>query len=148
MAANLLDAARSDVDELVALERACFSVPWTKGQIIAELPDRQHELLIARDEQGALLGYVGMMTVLDEGYISNVAVREESRRQGVADALIAELLQRAATRELAFVTLEVRESNEAAQRLYEKHGFVRVGLRRGYYEAPRENAVLMTKYLK
>ena len=148
MAANLLDAARSDVDELVALERACFSVPWTKGQIIAELPDRQHELLIARDEQGKLLGYVGMMTVLDEGYISNVAVREESRRQGVADALLAELLQRAATRELAFVTLEVRESNEAAQRLYEKHGFVRVGLRRGYYEAPRENAVLMTKYLK
>ena len=145
MAANLLDAARSDVDELVALERACFSVPWTKGQIIAELPDRQHELLIARDEQGTLLGYVGMMTVLDEGYIANVAVDPAYRRQGIGDRLIERLTEIAAERRLSFVTLEVRAGNRPAIALYEKHGFVPVGLRRNYYIQPREDALLMTK---
>ena len=148
MSITITDAARSDVDAIIELERACFTVPWTRGQIVAELPSEHHELLLAKDEQGRLLGYVGMMTVLDEGYISNVAVDESCRRQGTGSALIEELLRRASHRELAFVTLEVRESNEAAKRLYEKYGFVPVGLRRGYYEAPRENAVLMTFYLK
>ena len=89
-----------------------------------------------------------MMTVLDEGYISNVAVAPEHRRKGCADALITALLSRAALRELSFVTLEVREHNEPAIALYRKHGFVPVGLRKNYYEAPVENALLMTCYLK
>ena len=94
------------------------------------------------------MGYVGMMCVLDEGYIANVAVSPDWRRQGIGDALIAELLRRAVSRELAFVTLEVRAGNEAAKALYAKHGFVPVGLRKKYYASPTEDAVLMTKFLK
>ena len=106
-----------------------------------------HVFLIA-EENGKLLGYVGMMHVLDEGYISNVAVAPEARRRGVAGALIRELLRRAEEKELSFVTLEVRESNAAAIALYERFGFRSVGRRKQYYEAPREDALLMTCFLK
>ena len=95
-----------------------------------------------------MLGYVGMMFVLDEGYISNVAVAPAFRRRGIADALIAELLRRADALSLSFVTLEVREHNIPAISLYENNGFVRVGLRKNYYQKPCENAVLMTRYLE
>ena len=86
--------------------------------------------------------------MLDEGYISNVAVHPDARRQGIGDALIDALAAKAAELELAFLTLEVRESNAPAIALYAKHGFHPVGKRKNYYDAPKEDAVLMTCYLK
>ena len=141
------DAAPEHIDAIEALEKMCFSVPWTRDQLLSQLPDERHEFLVALCE-GQPVGYVGMMCVLDEGYIANVAVSPACRRQGIADALIAELLRRAVNRQLAFVTLEVREGNEAAKALYAKHGFVPVGTRKNYYSSPREDAVLMTNFLK
>ena len=148
MGFRIVNASPRHLTELEALEKRCFSLPWTEEMLMGQLPDDNHELLAAESESGELLGYVGMMTVLDEGYISNVAVAPEQRRQGIADALIAALLERAALRALSFVTLEVREHNGPAIALYAKHGFVPVGLRKNYYEAPVENAILMTKFLK
>lgn len=87
------------------------------------------------------------MNVLDEGYLSNIAVSPEHRRQGIAEALLKALLVRASARKLSFVTLEVRAGNIPAQTLYRKLGFTEVGVRRGYYEHPKEDAVLMTLYL-
>ena len=145
---SVVDVSPRLLAEIEALEKRCFSLPWTWEQLLSQLPDDSHEFLAAESETGELLGYVGMMTVLDEGYISNVAVSPEHRRQGIADALIHALLERASLRELSFVTLEVREHNAPAIALYRKHGFSPVGLRKNYYEAPVENAVLMTKYLK
>ena len=145
---RITDADEAYLDALCALEEQCFSSPWTRGQLRANLPDGQHELLLALDGDGKLLGYVGMMTVLDEGYIGNVAVDPAARRQGIGGALIEELLDRSRKRGLAFVTLEVRESNLAARGLYAGRGFVPVGLRKNYYTAPKENAVLMTYYLQ
>ena len=145
---HIKNAEEAQLDALARLDSACFAHPWTCGQLRAYLPDDRHELLLAQDENGRLLGYVGMMTVLDEGYLDKVAVAEDCRRQGVGSALICALLQRARARELAFVTLEVRRSNAAAQGLYAKHGFVPVGLRKNYYQALREDAVLMTHYLE
>ena len=141
------DAAPEHIDAIEALEKMCFSVPWTREQLLSQLPDERHEFLVALCE-GQPVGYVGMMCVLDEGYIANVAVSPACRRQGIADALIAELLRRALSRELAFVTLEVRAGNEAAKALYAKHGFVPVGTRKKYYTSPTEDAILMTKFLK
>ena len=83
--------------------------------------------------------------MLDEGYIGNVAVRPAFRRRGVADALLDALDTRASERGLAFLTLEVRAGDEPAIALYRKHGYLRVGLRPGYYADPREDAILMTK---
>ena len=148
MGFRIVNASPRHLPELEALEKRCFSLPWTEEMLMGQLPDDNHEFLAAESESGELLGYVGMMTVLDEGYISNVAVAPEQRRQGIADALIAALLERASLRALSFVTLEVREHNGPAIALYAKHGFVPVGLRKNYYEAPVENAILMTKFLK
>lgn len=130
-----------------AIEAECFSDPWTEETIISQLPDENHSFLVALDGEH-VVGYVGMMKVLDEGYISNVAVTSTYRRQKIGDALITELMKRALEWELSFVTLEVRESNEPAKNLYANHGFRQVGLRKGYYTKPKENAVLMTAYLK
>ncbi len=144
---SVIDAQPRHLDALLEMERLCFSVPWTRAQLEAELPDAHHEFLVA-ESGDQLLGYIGMMHVLDEGYISNVAVAPGSRRQGIASALITALLRRAQEKELAFVTLEVRASNAPAIALYERFGFEPVGRRKGYYEMPKEDAVLMTKFLK
>lgn len=148
MELRILDALPGHLDTLEAIERECFSSPWTRLQLMSAFPDGQHEFLVVEDADGQVLGYVGMLVVLDEGYISNVAVRSAHRRMGVGDALIRELLRRSEERDLAFVTLEVRESNAAARSLYAKHGFVDVGRRKHYYVLPTEDAILMTKVLK
>ncbi|MBO6041108.1 MAG: ribosomal protein S18-alanine N-acetyltransferase [Oscillospiraceae bacterium] len=140
-------AARSDLERLEELEGQCFAVPWTREQLESQLPDTQHVFLVAGENE-RVLGYVGMMTVLDEGYISNVAVAPEARRRGIARALVSTLLGRAEELSLSFVTLEVREHNEPAIALYAGLGFVPVGLRKNYYDSPKENAILMTRYLK
>ena len=147
MACLIQNAEKKHLAQLENLEKLCFSMPWTREQLESQLPDAQHVFLVAVDGE-SVLGYVGMMFVLDEGYISNVAVSPEARRCGIGDALIAELLLRAEEKALSFVTLEVRESNEAAIRLYQKHGFQKVGLRKKYYDLPKEDAILMTKFLK
>ena len=145
MDCRIRDAREEDLDVLTELEQACFSLPWTREQLAGELPDERHEFLVA-EEDGKLVGYIGMMTVLDEGYISNVAVAPAARRRGIGRALVKEMLARAAKRELGFVTLEVREGNGSAIALYASEGFVGVGRRRGYYERPKEDALLMTYF--
>lgn len=142
---TIRDADATQLDRLEEIEQACFSMPWTRQQLQTQLTDSTH-VLIAAEVGGTVAGYVGMMYIIDEGYISNVAVAPEYRRQGLADALIAELCRRCAKLELVFVTLEVRRSNAAAIALYEKHGFSVVGERKNYYERPREDALLMTKF--
>ena len=145
---RIIDTTETQLEQIEAIEQQCFSCPWTLEQLRSQLSDDRHVFLAAVAESGTVLGYVGMMFVLDEGYIANVAVSPDWRRQGIGDALIAELLRRAVSRELAFVTLEVRAGNEAAKALYAKHGFVPVGTRKKYYASPTEDAVLMTKFLK
>lgn len=144
---RIIDIEPKHVPQIKEIEKQCFSVPWTDDQLRAQLPDKMHVFIVA-ESGGKVLGYVGMMFVLDEGYISNVAVAPEYRRMGIADALISELLRRANELELSFVTLEVRESNAPARALYEKKGFSDVGLRKNYYNFPTENAILMTTFLK
>lgn len=147
MAFSIQDVREEQLNQIEQLEQLCFSVPWPRDALRRQLPDDNHVFLAATDG-GRVLGYVGMMFVLDEGYISNVAVAPAFRRRGIADALIAELLRRADALSLSFVTLEVREHNIPAISLYENCGFVRVGLRKNYYQKPCENAVLMTRYLE
>ena len=96
-------------------------------------------------EDGSILGYAGLHVIVDEGYIDNIAVTPDARRHGVASALL-DVYCRFGAVNLAFLTLEVRASNEAARGLYEKYGFQQAGLRPGYYQHPREDAVIMTRY--
>lgn len=133
--------AECHIQGISEVEKLCFREPWSPAALREELGKG---IFLAAVADGLVAGYAGCQTVLDEGYITNVAVRPEFRRQGVAGALLAELLRRAEG--LAFVTLEVRESNAAAIALYEKYGFVRAGMRRGFYRQPTEDALLMTRY--
>lgn len=144
---KIIDIEEKHIPQIKELEKRCFTVPWTDEQLRAQLPDKMHMFLVAVSGD-TVLGYVGMMYVLDEGYISNVAVSPDYRREGIADAIIAELLCRAEELKLSFVTLEVRESNAPAKALYKKHGFSEVGKRKNYYNFPKEDAILMTIFLK
>lgn len=148
MARRIDDVREEQLEQIEEIEKACFSMPWTLEQLKSQMKDSQHEFIASLDDEGRVLGYVGMMYVLDEGYISNVAVAPEARRQGIGRDLIKELMARAAALDLAFVTLEVRCSNAAAIALYEKQGFLPVGKRKNYYDFPREDAILMTHFLK
>ena len=144
---RIVDVRAEHIRQIEEIERDCFSRPWTAEQLKSQMRDEQHEFIAAVDSS-RVFGYVGLMYVLDEGYISNVAVHPDARRQGIGDALIDALAAKAAELELAFLTLEVRESNAPAIALYAKHGFHPVGKRKNYYDAPKEDAVLMTCYLK
>ena len=133
------------LDAVAALEKECFSHPWSK-QSLAESLENENSVFLAAYEDGKLVGYAGMEVIVDEGYIFNVAVSEDYRRRGVGYALVRELVTCGMKNSLCFITLEVRESNSAAIALYSKFGFIRVGERKNYYSDPSENAVLMTKY--
>ena len=139
---------RGHIPQIAALERECFSTPWSENMLSDALFDPKASFIVAEDGEGGVLGYAGLQVVLDEGYITNVAVSPDCRRQGIGRALIAELTEQAKRAGLAFVTLEVRASNMPAIALYEGAGFRRVGMRRNFYTAPTEDAVLMTLYLK
>lgn len=136
---------RSHIPQIAALERACFADPWSENLLEDALFDPQASFIVAEDgEEGNVLGYAGLHAVLDEGYIDNIAVTPDARRHGVASALL-DVFCRFGAVNLAFLTLEVRKSNTAAIALYEKHGFHMAGLRPGYYQHPREDAVIMTR---
>ena len=124
------------IPQIAALERACFSHPWSEDALREELWNDSAVIIAAEGEDGTVLGYAGLQTVLDEGYINNVAVDQRFRRQGVADELIAAFV-RFGRAKLAFLTLEVRSSNAPAIALYAKHGFREVGRRKNYYDDPR-----------
>lgn len=144
---RIVDTRPEQLDDILLMEQRCFSVPWTHEQLMAQLSDCMHIFLAAEDENGRAVGYAGLMYVLDEGYISNVAVSPDRRREGIADMLLTELYERAKAKKLSFLTLEVRESNIPAQSLYKKHGYTEVGRRKAYYSRPKEDAVLMTCFL-
>lgn len=144
---RIVDTRPEHLDDILLMEQQCFSVPWTHEQLMAQLSDLMHIFLAAEDENGRAVGYAGLMYVLDEGYISNVAVSPDRRREGIADMLLTELYERAKAKKLSFLTLEVRESNIPAQSLYKKHGYTEVGRRKAYYSRPKEDAVLMTCFL-
>lgn len=133
------------LDEVAELERICFSTPWSRNMLAEELDNALSAFLVALDDGGKVVGYAGLQVVLDEGYITNVAVRPECRRQGVAGKLLQVFLDFAQGNGLAFLTLEVRASNYDAIALYGSRGFRSAGRRKNYYEHPKEDAIIMTK---
>ncbi len=144
---EIVDTRLEHIDDIAELEKQCFSIPWTSEQLASQLTDNMHICLAAVDGEGRTVGYVGLMYVIDEGYISNVAVAPAHRREGIGGMLLDTLRERAEEKGLAFLTLEVRQTNEPAKSLYKKHGYVEVGLRKGYYAKPTEDAILMTLFL-
>ena len=130
--------------QVAALEKICFPAdPWSLELFQAALDNPNASILLAEGEDGSLLGYAVLSVILDEGNLDNIAVAPAARRGGVADALL-DVLTGFGRENLAALMLEVRASNAPAIALYEKHGFAAVGRRKNYYDAPREDAILMT----
>ena len=147
MKVTIVPMNRAHIPTLAALERQCFSVPWTAAMLEEELFNDTASFLVAEDEEEQVLGYAGLYVVLDEGYIGNVAVSSPWRRQGLARRLV-EVYCRFAAEHLAFLSLEVRESNLAAIALYESLGFQEEGRRKNYYREPVEDAIIMTRHFR
>ena len=135
----------SDLPQVLKIESASFPDPWTEGIFRSSLSD-ETETWFVSERGGTVLGYAGMQSVLDEGYLDNIAVDPGLRRTGVASALLHAMETEAKSRKLAFLSLEVRAGNAPAIALYTRFGFETVGKRLGYYLRPKEDALIMTKY--
>ncbi len=139
------DAIDSDASYIAKLEKECFSAPWSLAQITEEISKNNVIFLVSKTEND-FCGYISGQLILDEFYISNVAVFEEFRCQGIASSLITELINRLEKTDCSFATLEVRQSNINARKVYEKFGFMELGIRKDFYTAPKENACIYTLY--
>ena len=145
MKMEILQVARGHLPGIAALEKICFSEPWSENAL--DLFSGDGAVAFAAVDKEKILGYIGMLLAPDEGQILNLAVLPEARRQGVAKALVARLIREAETRGLAALSLEVRVSNSPAVRLYESFGFQTAGERKGFYRHPVENALVMIRPL-
>lgn len=133
-----------DASAAAELEKLCFSRPWSEKELSASASYR-YSVYFTAEYDGAFAGYAGAYTAADTAEINNIAVLPRFRRLGVGSALIDALVSECLSRGIKKLSLDVRASNTAAISLYEKKGFYRVGVRRGYYAAPREDAVLLDK---
>ena len=138
------EASSADLAGLAEIERACFSEPWSENALAGTLGNPLARLFCAAEEDGTLSGYAGVYLLDEDADITNVAVLPAFRRQGIADAVLVSLEAFCREHGAQLLHLEVRASNTPALALYEKHGFVRDGLRKNYYKNPKEDAVLMT----
>ena len=135
--------SREHLSEVASIEEMSFSLPWSLESLELMLTEQASALVALED--GRVLGYVGMMCVLDEGQIINVAVHPDARRRGVGRSLMQAAQAYAKERGIVFLSLEVRESNIAARSLYSSLGWEEQGIRKGFYSHPVENACVMTK---
>ena len=134
------------IREVALLEKECFVEPWSEKSLEMLLGDSAVGFAAFCEER--LVGYVGMMTVLDEGQITNVAVRGDFRRKGCAKALLWALEEYARENGIVFLSLEVRRSNAVARGLYLADGWCDVGVRKNFYSFPTEDAIVMIKTLE
>ena len=140
---QLVPMDKSHLPQVAALERACFSHPWSEAMLAQELYNESVSLVVAEGGDGTVLGYGMVRAVLDEGCLEKIAVAPAFRRQGVAEEILKAYL-RLGQAYLAFLTLEVRAGNAPAIALYKKLGFREVGRRKNYYAEDHEDALLMT----
>lgn len=129
----IFDCLRNEyLDAITEIENQSFSHPWSRFAFERELENSVADYTVAVLD-GEVVAYGGMWHILDEGHITNIAVRQDMRRKGIGDALVANMLQKGREKGIGAFTLEVRVSNTGAQALYKKHGFESVGIRKKYY---------------
>jgi ribosomal-protein-alanine N-acetyltransferase len=132
------------VPQIAELEKICFNDPWSEKSIASELDNRLSLWLVAMDGD-RVAGYVGSQSVLGETDMMNIAVHPDFRRRGIAEELVMKLVEELKVRGNHSLMLEVRVSNDPARNLYEKLGFLQVGLRKNYYRNPKEDACILRK---
>ena len=136
-----------NLQSVAEIENLCFSSPWSYNALSSELDNPLAVYFVVKLAEN-VVGYAGMHHVLDEGYIANIAVHPGFRKKGFATALLNKLQDFAQKTVLAMLTLEVRATNQTAISIYHNFGFEKVGLRHNFYDNPREDGIIMTKFLK
>lgn len=144
----LRPAVPEDVADVAALEQVCYSDPWPASAFDGLPGDERILFAVARQPGGQLAGYLVAWYVLDEAELANLAVAPAERGKGLGRLLLDAMLVDARQRGIADVYLEVRRSNVAAMKLYRSRGFEQVGMRKGYYRTPVEDALILRYTLK
>ena len=132
-----------DIAAVAEIERLCFDEPWSEKSLELLLDEKNAGFVAVID--GQVAAYGGIVTVLDEGQITNIATHPDFRRQGLARGIMRELDRYSSVAGICFLSLEVREKNVAARALYSSCGWREVGIRKNFYSRPVDNAVVMTK---
>lgn len=141
--ALIFRAEEKDIEDIENLEKECFSTPWSQTAIKEAMENNTAFFIAKKGEE--TVGYIGISAVLDEGYITNVAVSQKKRRKGIGTALLNRVFSFARDNNLSFVSLEVRVSNQNAISLYTALGFKEEGKRKNFYDKPKEDALILTK---
>ena len=134
------------LDMVLEIEKQSYTMPWSKNDYITELIKTESIYFVAV-ENGAVIGYIGMWHIINEGHITTVAVSPQKRKSGVGAALLHKLTETAEQLEMVGLLLEVRVNNYAAQRLYLKNGFILERIRKNYYSDTGEDALILWKNL-
>jgi ribosomal-protein-alanine N-acetyltransferase len=135
-------ARDEDIIKVADLEKQCFSRPWSYQSFIFELESRDAWFTVAEDD-GRVVGFAILHRFVDEGELFNIAVAEDVRRQKIGERLLRDIFVGAKKYGIKKIFLEVRKSNDPARALYTKYGFEVCGLRKNYYDDPKEDAILM-----
>ena len=135
-----------DLEEVLKIENVSFSDPWSKSSFLAEL-DFPSSWIWAAKLDSKLIGYCCCWEIEDELQIANLAVHPDFRKQGIGKKILQEILNQACQKKLKKLTLEVRESNQAALKLYSGFGFSEIGRRKKYYRKPDEDGLILAKHL-
>lgn len=139
---EIRNMTESDLEQVCKIEQETFSEPWSYDDFNDAIKNENNRYLVA-ERSGEIAGYCGYFGVAGEGYIYNVAVKKEYRRQHIGVAMLKELIQQGMNHDIERFTLEVRISNTSAVSLYQSLGFESAGIRKDFYNKPREDAVIM-----
>ena len=131
------------ISGVIKLENECFSEPWSYKGIQNEISNDNAYFIVAILDN-TIVGYSGMHCIYGDCYITNIAVSQDYRRLGIGKALLNTFIKHAEKQNYNFISLEVRESNTPAINLYKSFGFKKVGIRKDFYNKPKENAIIMT----
>jgi ribosomal-protein-alanine N-acetyltransferase len=142
---GLMTAA--DVDAVHEIETACFKTPWSKESFLHEIEENQCARYVVVREDGKAIAYAGVWFIIDEGHITNIAVHPDKRGLGYGEMVTKAMIQLAADSGMNVMTLEVRRSNEIAQKLYHKLGFIDVGYRKKYYENTEDALIMFLEHM-
>ncbi len=142
----IVEMQKRHIEHLAKIEKECFSTPWSEKSLSEELENHVAHFFVA-EKNGLVCGYIGMHVILDEAYISNIAVRAQFRGINIGTTLLKHVISFSKNNYLSFISLEVRKSNSKAIKFYKLNGFRAVGTRHNFYNSPQEDAIIMTHNL-
>jgi len=144
---QIVPLSREYLDQILTIERASFTDPWTRGMFESELDVEARGYARGAVRRRHLVGYIFAVVIPDEAHVGNLAVAPAERRHGVAQELLDQLVKDAREAGVRRVTLEVRAANHTARKFYYKNHFIDIAIRKNYYRSPVEDAIVMYRVL-